>query len=81
MPEIELDKEANITHTDDYGQHWTLIGGVGPGMTEKQNRLRELEEQKKELNEKLIAISEEQDQILRSLATGPRYWQPSPESH
>ena len=39
-------------------------------MTEKHNRLRELEEQKKELNEKLIAISKEHGQILRSLATG-----------
>ena len=81
MPKIEWDKEGNIIHTDDDGQRWTLIGSVGPGITEKQNRLRELEEQKKELDEKLIATSEEQDQIIRSLATGSRHWQPSPESH
>ena len=70
MPEIELDKEGNTIYIDDDGQRQTLVGKVGPGMTEKHNRLRELEEQKKELNEKLIAISKEQGQIIRSLATG-----------
>ena len=70
MPEIEWDKEGNTIYIDDDGQRQTLVGRIGPGMTEKHNRLRELEEQKKELDEKLIAISKEQDQIIRSLATG-----------
>ena len=70
MPKIELDKEGNTIYIDDDGQRQTLIGKVQPGITEKHNRLRELEEQKKELNEKLIANSKEQDQIIRSLATG-----------
>ena len=70
MPKIELDKEGNTIYIDDDGQRQTLIEKVGPGITEKHNRLRELEEQKKELNEKLIAISKEHGQIIRSLATG-----------
>ena len=70
MPEIEWDKEGNTIYTDDDGQRRTLLGRVGPGITEKNNRIREMEEQKKELDEKLIAISKEQDQIIRSLATG-----------
>ena len=70
MPEIELDKEGNTIYIDDDGQRQTLIGRIGPGMTEKHNRLRELEEQKRELDEKLIANSKEQGQIIRSLATG-----------
>ena len=70
MPEIELDKEGNTIYIDDDGQRQTLIGKVGPGMTEKHNRLRELEEQKRELDEKLMANSKEQGQIIRSLATG-----------
>ena len=70
MPEIELDEEGNTIYIDDDGQRQTLIGRIGPGMTEKHNRLRELEEQKKELDEKLIANSKEQGQIIRSLATG-----------
>ena len=70
MPEIELDQEGNTIYIGDDGQRQTLIGKVQPGITEKHNRLRELEEQKKELNEKLIAISKEHGQIIRSLATG-----------
>ena len=70
MPEIELDKEGNTIYIDDDGQRQTLIERTEPGITEKHNRLRELEEQKKELNEKLIAISKEHGQIIRSLATG-----------
>ena len=69
MPEIEWDKEGNTIYIDDDGQRQTLVGKVGPGMIEKHNRLRELEEQKKELDEKLITISKEQGQIIRSLAT------------
>ena len=69
MPEIELDKEGNTIYIDDDGQRQTLIGRIQPGMTEKHNRLRELEEQKKELDEKLIANSKEQGQIIRSLVT------------
>ena len=69
MPEIEWDKEGNTIYTDDDGQRWTLVGQIGPGITEKNNRIRELEEQKKELDEKLIAISKEQEQIIRSLVT------------
>ena len=70
MPKIELDKEGNTIYIDDDGQRQTLIERIKPGMTEKHNRLKELEEQKKELNEKLIAISKEHGQIIRSLATG-----------
>ena len=70
MAEIEWDKEGNPICTDNDGKRWTLVGKVGPGITEKHNRLKKLEEQKKELDEKLIAISKEQDQIIRSLATG-----------
>ena len=70
MPKIELDKEGNTIYIDDDGQRQTLIERIEPGITEKHNRLRELEEQKKELNEKLIAISKEHGQIIRSLVTG-----------
>ena len=69
MPEIELDKEGNTIYIDDDGQRQTLIERIGPGMTEKHNRLRELEEQKRELDEKLTANSKEQGQIIRSLVT------------
>ena len=69
MPEIELDKEGNTIYIDDDGQRQTLIERIGPGMTEKHNRLRELEEQQRELDEKLIANSKEQGQIIRSLVT------------
>ena len=70
MPEIELDKEGNTIYIDDDGQRQTLIERIGPGMTEKHNRLRELEEQQRELDEKLIANSKEQGQIIHSLVTG-----------
>ena len=69
MPEIELDKEGNTIYIDDDGQRQTLIERIGPGMTEKHNRLRELAEQQKELDEKLTANSKEQGQIIRSLVT------------
>ena len=69
MPEIELDKEGNTIYIDDDGQRQTLIERIGPGMTEKHNRLRELVEQQRELDEKLIANSKEQGQIIRSLVT------------
>ena len=69
MPKIELDKEGNTIYIDDDGQRQTLIERIKPGMTEKHNRLRELEEQKRELDEKLIANSKEQGQIIRSLVT------------
>ena len=70
MPEIELDKEGNTIYIDDDGQRQTLIERIGPGMTEKHNRLRELEKQQRELDEKLIANSKEQGQIIHSLVTG-----------
>ena len=70
MPEIEWDKEGNTIYTDDDGQRRTLVRKAGPGINEKNNRIRELEEQKKELDEKLIAINKEQEQIIRSLAAG-----------
>lgn len=70
MPEIEWDKEGNAIYIDDDGQRQTLVRKVGPGIIEKHNRLRELEKQKKELDEKLITISKEQGQIISSLATG-----------
>ena len=70
MPEIELDKEGNTIYIDDDGQRQTLIEKIGPGMTEKHNRLRELEKQQRELDEKLIANSKEQGQIIHSLVTG-----------
>ena len=69
MPEIELDKEGNTIYIDDDGQRQTLIEKIRPGMTEKHNRLRELVEQQRELDEKLIANSKEQGQIIRSLVT------------
>ena len=59
MPEIESDKEGNATHTDDDKQRWTLAGQLGPEMTEKNNRIRQI-----------IAISKNQDNIMmRPLAT------------
>ena len=70
MPEIKLDKEGNTIYIDDDGQRQTLIERIGPGMTEKHNRLRELEKQQRELDEKLIANSKEQGQIIHSLVTG-----------
>ena len=70
VTEIESDKEGKTIYIDNDVQRQTLVGRIGPGMTEKHNRLRELEEQKKELDEKLTAISKEQGQIIRSLATG-----------
>ena len=65
MPKIELDKEGNTIYIDDDGQRQTLIERIKSGMTEKHNRLKELEEQKRELDEKLIANSKEQGQIIR----------------
>ena len=64
-----MDKEGNTIYIDDDGQRQTLIEKIRPGMTEKHNRLRELVEQQRELDEKLIANSKEQGQIIRSLVT------------
>ena len=70
MPEIGWDKEGNAIHADDDEQRRLLAAEAGPGITEKNNRIRELKEQKRELNEKITAISKEQEEIIHSLVTG-----------
>ena len=70
MPEIGWDKKGNAIHADDEEQRRILAEEIGPEITAKNNRIRELKEQKRELNEKIAAISKEQDEIISSLVSG-----------
>ena len=74
MPQINWNEEGTIIRTDEDGTRWSLVGAVGPEVTEKQNRFRELEDEKQRLEEKLNVIRTEQQQIDQWMATHAGGW-------
>lgn len=77
----EWDEEENIFYaTPDRGRAY-LVGSVGPGPYELQERWWEFEEQKKQLEERLAAIRSEQQEIDNKMAVMSPGWHESRRTH